>query len=243
MKEETKQIIEAGFDAFKKEILRRAGAAGFGEDEYRRLLRSNDYSGLMQVIKDNFSFAACHKIIDASLIESREEQFQSNQIYCNQSVDGGFLLACGQAGVDACGQARAIVLDHAKVYAYGQAMVEARGHAEVDACGHAVVEARGHAIIAADNQAIVIAREHAKVDAWGHAVVIAGESAMIEAWGEARVIACGNARIEAWEDSCIISGEAVARVEAREDSCIISGEAVECKLHDNAIRRICKTGN
>ena len=93
------------FNDFKNEILKRAKEADVCNGEYRRAYQSNDYSELMQVIKDNFDFAVRRKVIDPSLIETYKDQFTANRIYCNVDVTAGFLLAWGDATVKAWGNA------------------------------------------------------------------------------------------------------------------------------------------
>ena len=93
------------FNDFKNEILKRAKEAGACSGEYRRAYQSNDYSELMQVIKDNFDFAVRRNVIGPSLIETYKDQFNANQIYCNVDASSGFLLASGDATVEAWGNA------------------------------------------------------------------------------------------------------------------------------------------
>ena len=119
------------FNDFKNEILRRAKEASACSGEYRRAYQSNDYSELMQVIKDNFDFAVRCKVIDPSLIETYKDQFTANQIYCNVDVTAGFLLASGNATVEASGNATVRAWGDATVRAWGNATVEASGNAYV----------------------------------------------------------------------------------------------------------------
>ncbi|MCC8089134.1 MAG: hypothetical protein LIO79_07715 [Rikenellaceae bacterium] len=135
------------FNDFKNEILRRAKEADACSGEYRRAYQSNDYSELMQVIKDNFDFAVRRKVIDPSLIESYKDQFTANQIYCNVDVTAGFLLASGNATVRASGNATVRASGNATVEAWGNATVEASGNATVRASGNATVRASGNAYI------------------------------------------------------------------------------------------------
>jgi hypothetical protein len=200
------------FNELKQEILRRAKEAGACTGEYLRALRSTDYVELMQVIKDNFDFAARHKVIDPALIESCKDQFNANQIYCNVDVSAGFLLA-GNATVRAWG--------NATVRAWGSATVEAWGNATVRAWGSATVEASGNATVRASG--------NATVRAWGSATVEAWDSATVEAWDSATVRAWGSATVEAWDS---------ATVEAWGNTYTTSLYTIECKLRDNAIYRI-----
>lgn len=143
------------FNDFKNEILRRAKEACACSEEYRRAYQSNDYSELMQVIKDNFGFAARRKVIDPSLIEAYKDQFTANQIYCNVDVTGGFLLASADATVRASGDATVEAWDNATVRAWGNATVRAWDNATVRASGNATVRASADAT----------------VEAWGNAYI------------------------------------------------------------------------
>ena len=159
------------FNDFKNEILRRAKEADACSGEYRRAYQSNDYSELMQVIKDNFDFAVRRKVIDPSLIETYKDQFTANQIYCNVDVTAGFLLASDNATVEASDNATVEASDNATVEAWGNATVKASDNATVKAWGNATVEAS----------------DNATVEAWGNATVKASDNATVEAWGNAYI--------------------------------------------------------
>ena len=105
------------FETLKTEILKRAKEQSACKEQYARALKSNTYQELLQVVKDNFSWAATHKIIDADLIGEYKQVFNDNDIWCNESVSIGFLLATDSATVEAT--------DSATVRAYDRATVEA----------------------------------------------------------------------------------------------------------------------
>jgi hypothetical protein len=151
------------FNEFKTEILRRAKETGACAKEYRRACESNDFSELMQVIKDNFDYAVRNNVIDPSLIETCKEQFNANKIYCNVDVTEGFLLASGNATVKASGSAT--------VKAWGNATVRASGNATVEAWDGATVEAWDGATVEAWDGATVKAWDGATVKAWGNAYI------------------------------------------------------------------------
>ena len=175
------------FNDFKNEILRRAKEADACSGEYRRAYQSNDYSELMQVIKDNFDFAVRCNVIDPSLIETYKDQFNANQIYCNVDASSGFLLASGNATVEAWGDATVRASGDATVEASGNATVEASGNATVEAWGDATVRAWGDATVEASGNATVEASGDATVRAWGDATVRASGDATVEASGNAYV--------------------------------------------------------
>ena len=151
--------METNFLEFKEEILKRAKATNACTNEYKRAYRSESFSELMQVIKDNFNFACLRKVIDSELIKLYKNQFNENKIYCNVDVSKGFLLASDNATVKAW--------DNATVKAWGNATVKAWGNATVKAWGNATVKAWGNAT----------------VEAWDNATVEASGSATVEAWG------------------------------------------------------------
>ena len=115
------------FETLKTEILKRAKEQSACKEQYTRALKSNTYQELLQVVKDNFSWAATHKIIDADLIGEYKQVFNDNDIWCNESVSKGFLLATGSATVRATGSATVEAYDRATVEAYDSATVEATG--------------------------------------------------------------------------------------------------------------------
>ena len=148
------------FETLKTEILKRAKEQSACKEQYTRALKSNTYQELLQVVKDNFSWAATHKIIDADLIGEYKQVFNDNDIWCNESVSKGFLLAT----------------DSATVEAYGSATVRAYGSATVRATDSATVEAYGSATVRATDSATVEAYDSATVEAYDSATVRATDS-------------------------------------------------------------------
>ena len=143
------------FETLKTEILKRAKEQSACKEQYTRALKSNTYQELLQVVKDNFSWAATHKIIDADLIGEYKQVFNDNDIWCNESVSKGFLLATGSATVRATGSATVEAYDRATVEAYDSATVRATGSATVEAYGSATVRAYDRATVEAYDSATV----------------------------------------------------------------------------------------
>ena len=94
--------METIFTELKAEILRRAKDAKACTEQYRRAYKSETVAELMQVIKDNFSWCFKHDVIDIDLILKYKDEFNTNDIWANESVSRGFLL-CGNATVEAWG--------------------------------------------------------------------------------------------------------------------------------------------
>jgi hypothetical protein len=162
------------FNEFKNEILRRAKEAKACIEEYGRAYKSDNFSELMQVFKDNFNYAIRNKVIDPSLIEACKEQFNANQIYCNVSVTEGFLLAC----------------DNATVEAHDSATVKAHDNATIEAQNGVTVEAWASAIVRAWDSATVEAWDNVAVKAHDNATVEAQNGVTVEAWDNTYIASC-----------------------------------------------------
>jgi hypothetical protein len=147
------KTMEENFLEFKEEILRRAKGADACESEYKKAYKSEYYTELMQVIKDNFSFACNRKIIDSELIKKFEKQFNKNSIFCNVNISEGFLLLCGQATAEIYGYATAVISGNATAEIYGYATAVIFGHANAKISGHATAEISGQAIAEINGQA------------------------------------------------------------------------------------------
>ena len=156
--------MENSFVKFKETILERARKADACREQYGRAYKAETYGELMEVIKDNFVWAVNHGVLDGPLIDTYSAEFNSNGIRHNENVTGGYLLASGNATVEAYG--------NATVEAYGNATVEAYGNATVRASGNATVEAYGNATVEAYGNATVRAYDNATVEAYGNAYVI-----------------------------------------------------------------------
>ena len=178
---------EQSFQPFKDEILKRAKECKACESEYKKAYRSETFKELMQVIKDNFIYAAENNIIDAGLIETYKEQFNKNLIFCNEDAERGYLLACGSATVKAYNSATVYAKDNAYVKAYDSASVYAKDNAYVYAYNSATVTASDYATVIAYDSASVRAYNSATVIALDNASVYAHENAYVKAYNSATV--------------------------------------------------------
>ena len=135
------------FEEFKTTILERAKKECACKEQYQRALKSGTFEDLISIIKDNFQWSINHKIIDPILIKEYKEEFHGNGICCNENICNGFLLATGNATVEAYGNATVEATGNATVRAYDNATVEATGNATVRAYDNATVRATGNAYI------------------------------------------------------------------------------------------------
>ena len=201
------------FEKFKDIILNKAKEERACKEQYQRALKSGTFEDLISIIKDNFQWSINHKIIDPILIKEYKEEFHGNGICCNENICNGFLLATGNATVEAYGNATVRAYDNATVRATGNATVEAYDNATVRATGNATVEAYGNAT----------------VEATGNATVRAYDNATVRAYDNATVEATGNATVRAYDN---------ATVRATGNAYIYSYYIIECKLKDNAVYRL-----
>ena len=151
------------FEKFKDIILNKAKEERACKEQYQRALKSGTFEDLISIIKDNFQWSINHKIIDPILIKEYKEEFHGNGICCNENICNGFLLATGNA------------------------TVEAYGNATVEATGNATVEATGNATVRAYDNATVRAYDNATVEATGNATVRAYDNATVRATGNAYI--------------------------------------------------------
>ena len=135
------------FEKFKDIILNKAKEERACKEQYQRALKSGTFEDLISIIKDNFQWSINHKIIDPILIKEYKEEFHGNGICCNENICNGFLLATGNATVEAYGNATVEATGNATVRAYDNATVEATGNATVRAYDNATVRATGNAYI------------------------------------------------------------------------------------------------
>ena len=159
------------FEKFKDIILNKAKEERACKEQYQRALKSGTFEDLISIIKDNFQWSINHKIIDPILIKEYKEEFHGNGICCNENICNGFLLATGNATVEAYGNATVRAYDNATVRATGNATVEAYDNATVRATGNATVEAYGNATVEATGNATVRAYDNATVRATGNAYI------------------------------------------------------------------------
>lgn len=106
------------FNEIKAEILSRAKEANACKEQYGRAYTSGSLAELMQVVKDNFSWACCNKVITPDLIEKYREEFASNDIYLNVNVEHGYLL-CDNSSVEARNNSSVVAWNNSSVVACG----------------------------------------------------------------------------------------------------------------------------
>jgi len=225
------------FEKFKDIILNKAKEERACKEQYQRALKSGTFEDLISIIKDNFQWSINHKIIDPILIKEYKEEFHGNGICCNENICNGFLLATGNATVEAYGNATVRATDNATVRAYDNATVRATGNATVEAYGNATVRATDNATVRATGNATVEATDNATVEATGNATVRAYDNATVRAYDNATVRATDNATVRA-TDNATVRAYDNATVRATGNAYIYSYYIIECKLKDNAVYRL-----
>jgi len=160
------------FKDFKTEILIRAKTSNACSSEYSRAESSKNFSELIKVLTDNFTYACNNKIIDAELLEKIGSDIcNKNNLFFNCDTNSGYLLASDSATVEAYDSATVRAYGSATVRAYDSATVRASGSATVEAYDSATVEAYGSATVRAYGSATVEAYDSATVRAYGSAYI------------------------------------------------------------------------
>ena len=127
------------FEEFKTTILERAKKECACKEQYSRALKSDTFEDLMSVIKDNFLWTTENKIIDPILINEYKQEFNGNNIWCNENARNGFLLLTGNTTAEATGNTTVRAYDNTTVEATGNTTVEANGNTTVEATGNAYI--------------------------------------------------------------------------------------------------------
>ena len=122
---------DSRFRVLKEELLERAHKAGACREQYSRAYGAQTLEELMDVVKDNFIWAVNNGVLAGEFIDKWSVEFNDNDIWHNQSVSRGYLIASGNATVRASGNATVEAYGNATVRAYGNATVEAYDNAYV----------------------------------------------------------------------------------------------------------------
>ena len=178
------------FEEFKTTILERAKKECACKEQYSRALKSDTFEDLMSVIKDNFLWATENKIIDPILINEYKQEFNGNNIWCNENARNGFLLLTGNTTAEATG--------NTTVEAYGNTTVEAYDNTTVRAYDNTTVEAYGNTTVRAYDNTTVEAYGNATVEAYGNTTVEATGNTTVRAYDNTTVEAYGNAYIHSY---------------------------------------------
>jgi len=182
------------FEGLKAEILRRAKEAQACVPEYSRAYKVETLQELMEVVKENFYWCCAHGVITPELVAEHEEEFEWNGIYANKSVKSGYILASGNATVEAWGNATVRAWDNATVRASGNATVRASDNATVRASDNATVRASGNATVEASGNATVEASGNAYVSSFFKIKVRLDEDAIYRLQSE-RIVYCNSNKI------------------------------------------------
>ncbi len=178
------------FEEFKTTILERAKKECACKEQYSRALKSDTFEDLMSVIKDNFLWATENKIIDPILINEYKQEFNGNNIWCNENARNGFLLLTGNTTAEATGNTTVRAYDNATVEAYDNTTVRAYDNTTVEAYGNATVRATGNTTVRA--------YDNTTVEAYGNTTVEAYDNTTVEAYGNTTVEAYDNAYIHSY---------------------------------------------
>ena len=221
------------FNKIKSEIVHYTKMLGgvHAEERLQQFCKANTLTELMQVIKDNFSWACGKFVVAPSLIEEYREEFTSNNIYLNTDVKDGYLL-CDSVTVDVSGNATVIARCHANVRAYDNAIVEANDNTLVSAYDNSTVKAYGKSMVEANDNTTVEANSNATVSAYGHATVKACDEAVVRAYGSVTVEASGHAYCFSFNPiKCKLSGSAIHRI-AREKTIRYASDTLTFKKQE-----------
>src|ERR1035437_10895152 len=93
------------FDEIKAIVLKSAKENGACSGEYKKALESSDLSELCAVLKENFNWGCNNGVITTELLEKFKDGFAECEIFVNQNVTTGYMLASGSATVRAFGSA------------------------------------------------------------------------------------------------------------------------------------------
>ena len=154
------------FEEFKTTILERAKKECACKEQYSRALKSDTFEDLMSVIKDNFLWATENKIIDPILINEYKQEFNGNNIWCNENARNGFLLLTGNTTAEATGNTTVRATDNTTVEAYGNTTVEAYGNATVRAYDNTTVRATDNTTVEAYGNTTVEAYDNAYIHSY-----------------------------------------------------------------------------
>ncbi len=138
---------EKSFEALKEEILKRAKEASACKPEYGKAYASENYEQLMEVLRNNFQWACANGVLDAEIIKEYQEEFAEGKIFLNVDVTEGFLLAWGNATVEASDNATVEASDNATVEAWGNAYITSYTTIECKLSEHAIYWIRESNII------------------------------------------------------------------------------------------------
>ena len=130
--------IDSRFRVLKEELLERAHKAGACMKQYSRAYRSQSLKELMDVVKDNFSWVVENRVLDGKFIDKWSVEFSVNEIWHNQSVSRGYLIASGNTRVIAYDNTRVIAYDNTTVEAYNNTYVSSWNILECKLSGAAI---------------------------------------------------------------------------------------------------------
>ena len=142
------------FEELKKELLKRAKDADACKEQYARAYNTQTLEQLMDVCRDNFSWACNNAVLDIDIITQYRNEFALGNIYANENVINGFLL-CSNANVSAWGYTIVEAYDNAVVEAYGSTSVRTHGNVTVEAWNCVIVEVYGSATVRAHDYAYI----------------------------------------------------------------------------------------
>ena len=126
------------FKELKEEIIKRAKEKNACVNAFKKACESETIEQLMEVVKNNFNWCCCN-ILDANFINKYKSEFNKNNIFCNESVNSGYLLVtdtCTIYGNDNC-----------TINGYDKCTIEGNSNCTINGYDKCTIEGNGNCTI------------------------------------------------------------------------------------------------
>lgn len=129
------------FGEFKQHLIEITKDIDACAEGFKLLQKAESWLDLCLIVRDSFEWCVENKLITPELIQEHWLDCKKANIYCNESVQNGFIIVTSGNDIDVWGHSFVIALGNAHVTAYDTTYVVAKDDAEVEAYDHCYIKA------------------------------------------------------------------------------------------------------
>jgi len=235
------------FKELKEEIIKRAKEKNACVNAFKKACESETIEQLMEVVKNNFNWCCCN-ILDANFINKYKSEFNKNNIFCNESVNSGYLLVtdtCTIYGNDNCtinGYDKCTIEGNSNctINGYDKCTIEGNGNCTINGNDNCTIYGNGNCTINGNDNCTIYGNGNCTIYGNDNCTIYGNDNCTINGYDKCTIEGNGNCTINGY-DKCTIEGNGNCTIYGNDNCYIYSYSIKECKLNNNAIYRVIET--
>ena len=180
----------ATFEETKAKLIVSAKLADACKEGFTKLKEAKTWFDLCVIARESFEWCIDNDLLTPELMTEHCKDCNNANLYCNENVTNGFVLATGNSEIDVHGHCLVVAKDNSIVHAYDTSYVIAKDHANIMCWDSTRVHAEGYALVTAYNHSVVDVEKgtSAAVEAFDSSIIFASEDTSTTLNDSAKVI-------------------------------------------------------